>query len=88
MNKTILKTTTAPLYTFSADCHDLGDRIDGLIEEVIASSLSTDALAQSLSGGLARGWHDPAILPSPRRAVARDAAFPWDRPERIPTWWC
>ncbi|MBC7280218.1 hypothetical protein, partial [Hoeflea sp.] len=53
MNKTILKTTTSPLYTCSADCHDLRDRIDGLIDEVIASSLSTDALAQSLSGGLA-----------------------------------
>lgn len=53
MNKTILKTTTAPLYTCSADCHDLRERIDGLIEEVIASSLSTDALARSLSGGLA-----------------------------------
>lgn len=53
MKTNVLKTTTAPLYTCSADCHDLRERIDGLIEEVIASSLSTDALAQSLSGGLA-----------------------------------
>lgn len=53
MKTSVLKTTTAPLYTCSADCHDLRDRIDGLVDEVIASCLSADALAHSLSGGLA-----------------------------------
>lgn len=53
MKTNVLKTTTAPPYACSADCHDLRERIDGLFEEVIASSLSTDALAQSLSSGLA-----------------------------------
>ena len=52
MNKHTVPTATAPIYAHSADLDVLRDRFDKIIDEVIASSLSTEALAQSLSCGL------------------------------------
>jgi len=52
MNKTILKAAAAPIYAHSAKCPDLKQRLDDLIDETVASSLSAEALAQSLAGGM------------------------------------
>lgn len=52
MMKNTLKTTTAPIYDYSADCPDLKQRFDELIDELVDSSLSAELLAQSLAGGM------------------------------------
>jgi len=52
MNNNSLQSTTAPIYAHSVDLDVLRERFDKIIDEVIASSLSTEALAQSLSCGL------------------------------------
>lgn len=52
MTKTILKTTTAPIYPNSVDCPKLEARLDNLIDELVDSSLSAELLAQSLAGGM------------------------------------
>ncbi|WP_412050565.1 hypothetical protein ACK6D9_02940 [Hoeflea sp. Naph1] len=52
MTKTNLKTTTAPIYAHSADCPKLEARLEDLINELVASSLSAELLAQSLAGGM------------------------------------
>lgn len=52
MTKNTLKTTTALIYAHSADCNVLRTRFDKIIDEVIASSLSAEALKEALSGGL------------------------------------
>ncbi|AKI02685.1 hypothetical protein IMCC20628_04005 [Hoeflea sp. IMCC20628] len=52
MNKNTLKTTTAHIYDYSADSPDLRQRFDELIDEVVSPSLSADALANALAGGV------------------------------------
>ncbi|PHR25378.1 MAG: hypothetical protein COA37_00585 [Hoeflea sp.] len=52
MTKQILKTTTVPNYVHSADCKELRARFDKIIDELIASSLSAEALKDALSGGI------------------------------------
>ncbi|WP_417426900.1 hypothetical protein [Hoeflea sp.] len=52
MIKTNVKTTTTPTYAHSADCPKLEARLEDLINELVASSLSAELLAQSLAGGM------------------------------------
>lgn len=52
MNKNTLKTTTTPVYAYSADCPELQLQFDELINELAESSLSADALAEALSGSI------------------------------------
>ena len=52
MTKTPLKTTTAPVYAHSADSLELKQQFDAFINELVDPSLSADAMAQALSGGI------------------------------------
>lgn len=52
MTKTKLKTTTSPVYAFSADTPELKQQFDAFINELVEGSMSADALAQALSGGV------------------------------------
>lgn len=52
MTMLTLKASAAPIYPHSADCPDLKQRLDEFIDETVASSLSAEALAQSLAGGM------------------------------------
>lgn len=52
MTKTTPKTTTATAYAHSADSPDLKKQFDAFFKELVETSLSPDALAQALSGGI------------------------------------
>ncbi|MCY0148839.1 hypothetical protein OEG84_14300 [Hoeflea sp. G2-23] len=52
MNMNTLKSTTTPVYAYSADCPELKLQFKELINELVESSLSADALAEALSGSI------------------------------------
>ncbi|MCC0035327.1 MAG: hypothetical protein H6887_08720 [Hoeflea sp.] len=52
MTKTILKTTTAPVYANSADSLELKQQFDAFIAELLETSLSADALSNALCAGI------------------------------------
>lgn len=52
MNKTNLKTTTAPVYAYSADSPELKLQFDAFINELAEGSMSEDALSKALSAGI------------------------------------
>lgn len=49
---TKLKTTSVPVYAYSADSTGLTNQFDAFMKELVETSLSRDALAQALSGGV------------------------------------
>ena len=49
---TTLKTTTAPVYAHTANSPELAQQFDAFINELVEGSMSVDALAQALSGGI------------------------------------
>jgi hypothetical protein len=49
MTKTTLKTTTSPVYAFSADTPELKQQFDAFINELVETSLSPDVLSKALS---------------------------------------
>jgi len=52
MTKTTLKTTTAPVYAYSADSLELKLQFDAFINELVEPSLSADALSNALCAGI------------------------------------
>lgn len=52
MTKTNLKTTTSPVYAYSADTPELKQQFDAFIKELIEPSLSANALSKALSAGI------------------------------------
>jgi hypothetical protein len=52
MTKTTLKTTTSPVYAFSADTPELKQKFDAFINELVETSLSVDVLSNALSASI------------------------------------
>lgn len=52
MTKTTLKTTTAPVYSYSAHGPELKQQFYALINELVETSLSADAFSNALSAGI------------------------------------